>query len=450
MTIIYFIITLGILIFMHEFGHFIMAKRAGIRVDAFSFGFGPRLFGLKVGETDYRVSLLPLGGYVNMYGEDPHDEGSNDPRSFDAKPVWSRIKVVSMGPIMNLLLCLVLMPIVFMIGRVEPTYLHEPPVVVNVKEGTPAAEAGLLKDDLIVSIDGDEVDSWESLLNRIMISPNQDVLLGVQRGGSHLDVEAKVAEMPEIKGGYLGIEPMFFLSTEARVDGVQPGSPAEMAGLKAGDMIVSFNGKSVTDFYDFSAQVNSSGGAESELTIVRKDKKKEIKIRPTYSPEAGRWIVGVLTNRVGIGPQKLFRYGFYDSIRKGLSECVKLTSLTLSVLYKLITFKLSYKVLGGPIVIAKVSAEAAASGLGQFLYFMAFLSLQLAILNFLPIPVLDGGHLVFCLTEALRRKPLSIRFRGMATQVGFIVLVAFMVLVTYKDIDSMWGVSVWVKRTFNL
>jgi len=450
MTFIYFIITLGILIFVHELGHFIMAKRAGIRVDAFSLGFGPRLFGFKRGETDYRVSALPLGGYVKMLGEDPDDDGADDPRSFSRKSMWARVKVVAFGPLMNFILCIVLMPVVFMIGRTEPVYLHERPVLIGVKPDTPAAEAGLKEGDRIVSIDGNEVKLWDDTINRILISPNQTLEMGIERNGRILNKSVTVGELPEIKGGYIGVEPIFFLGTEARVDVVTPGSPAEAAGLEAGDLVVSFAGRTVTDFYDLSAKVNECGDWETEIVVDRDGKRLTSKIHPAYNAETSRFIIGIITNRSSIGPRAVYRYGFFDSMVLGAKEIIKLTKLTFEVLYRLITLKLSYKVLGGPIIIAKVSAAAAATGLANFLYFMAFLSLQLSILNLLPVPILDGGHLFFIAIEAIRRKPVSVKIRSVASQVGFVILLTFMALITLKDIESVWGVSSWIKKVFNL
>ncbi len=449
MTIIYFVITLGILIFIHELGHFIMAKRAGIKVEAFSLGFGPRLLGIKIGETDYRISAFPLGGYVRMLGEDPTDEGASDPRSFSQKSIWARGKVVFFGPLMNFVLALVLMPIVFMIGRTEPVYLHEAPIIVDVKKDSPAELAGLKKGDIILSIEGDEVATWDEVLNEVVMSPGMELTLGIGRGGEVVDAPISVGELPEIKGGYIGVEPILFIGNEPRVDEVSSGSPAEQAGIEAGDLIISADKVAVTNFYDLAAIIHAAGDRDIPVTVKRGDEKVSLSVRPSYSAESKRWVIGIVSKRRNAGPVEVVKYNFIDSVVKGGKETIKLAGLTLDVLYRLITLQLSYKVLGGPIIIAKVSAEAAAVGLANFLYFMAFLSIQLSVLNLLPFPVLDGGHILFLVIEGVRGKPLSERIRSVASQIGFAILITFMVLITLKDIDSIWGITSWIKKFFS-
>ncbi|MFH0798962.1 MAG: RIP metalloprotease RseP [Pseudomonadota bacterium] len=448
MTIIYFIIALGLLIFVHELGHFIFAKRAGIYVEAFSLGFGPRLFGIKRGETDYRISLLPLGGYVKMRGEDASDEAAGDPRSFAAKSVWARVKVIIFGPLMNLFLCLVFMPIVFMIGRSEPVFLHETPALMGVRVGSPAAGAGFEKGDLIVSVDGKSAKSWEDVLNRVLLGPGSKLKIETMRGGERIERSVTVGEMPELKGGYVGFEPMLFMGNEATIDGIRSQGPAAAAGLKAGDKVVSFAGEPVADWIDLSARVDANRGATAPIVVMRDGGTQSFQVTPVHSEEYGRWLIGISKDRRSGVPMFVVRYGFINSIVMGTKENVKLAGLTMDVLRRLVTGKLSYKVLGGPIIIAKTSAAAAASGLSDFLYFLAFLSLQLSILNFLPIPVLDGGHLVFLGFEALFKHPLSVRIRSVADQVGFVVLISLMLLVTYNDIQNVWGIKEILKKIF--
>jgi len=302
MTIIYFAITLGILIFIHELGHFIMAKRAGIKVEAFSLGFGPRLVGFKMGETDYRISAFPLGGYVKMVGEDPSDEDASDPRSFASKSVWARTKVAFSGPLMNFILCIVLMPVVFMIGRMEPVYLHEAPMIADIKAGSPAEVAGFRKGDLIVSVDGKNTPGWESVMSHILINPDRTINFVVQRDGDEIPLAVAVEKLPEISGGYIGVEPVFFLGSEARADVVQPGSAAYDAGVLPGDLIVSYDGKVVADFFDLSAKINAKTCEECAIVVERDGERKALTIKPTLSAEHGRLIIGIVTNRKGMAP----------------------------------------------------------------------------------------------------------------------------------------------------
>lgn len=448
-TILFFIIALGLLIFVHELGHFLLAKRAGIKVEEFSFGFGPRLFGIRKGETDYRVSALPFGGYVKMLGEDPTDPLAKDERSFSKKSVWQRTKVVLFGPLMNLFLCFALMPIVFMIGRSQPAFLDKAPVLMGVRDASPAVEAGLKEGDLILSIDGKKVNNWETVLNKILITaPGNKLELEVKRNSSDIIVRPTVGEMPEFRGGYIGIAPMLFLGNEATVDGVMPGRPADEAGLKKGDKVVAINGQPVKDWFDLIEKVDANKGSEATVVVLREGERREFKIIPEYNEDYGRWLIGIRKDRNAGVPMITKRYGPVAAVIKGIQENIKILKLTFTVLKRLVTFKLSYKVLGGPIVIAKTSAAAAASGVSHFFYFLGFLSLQLAIINLLPIPVLDGGHLVFLGIEAVRRKPVSERIRGIATQVGFVLLLSLMLLVTINDIEHVWGIKKLLGKIF--
>lgn len=448
MSIFYFIIALGLLIFVHELGHFLVAKRAGICVETFSLGFGPRLFGIKRGETDYRLSALPLGGYVKMLGDEPGDAAAADPRSFLAQRVWTRARVVLFGPVMNLLFACLAMPIVFMIGRAEPVFLQEPPTLIGVRDDSPAAAAGLQKGDRILSVGGNEVETWEELLNRVLLSPRTTLRFGILRDGATVERDVAVGELAEIRGGYVGIEPMLFLGNEAVIDGVRPKGPADAAGLQPGDRIESFAGEPVSDWLDLTSRVDANSGREATIVVSRDGQEVVLRVTPEYNEEYGRWLIGIAKDRRSGIPMPIRRLGPADAFVAGMKENLKLIDLTGDVLWRLVTLKLSYKVLGGPIIIAKASAAAAATGLSNFIYFLAFLSLQLAVLNLLPLPVLDGGHLLFMGIEALRRKPVSIRIRAVADQVGFVLLIGLMVLVTYNDLENVWGIREWVKKLF--
>jgi len=452
MTILYFIIALGLLIFIHEFGHFLMAKRAGVCVEVFSLGFGPRILGFRIGETDYRISLFPLGGYVKMRGEEPEEEGEvkkeKDPRSFSAKGVFARAKIVFCGPLMNFVLAFLLMPIVFMIGKPEPAFLHEPPVITDVRAESPAEAAGLIKGDIIISVDGEKVGSWDGVLNMILLSPNERMSFRILREGLPMTVDVDVGEMPEVRGGYVGIEPMLFEGAEPYVGEVKAGGAAAEADIRSGDLIVSFGGQKVYDWLDLTRMVNESGGEETEVTVDRGGELIAMSVTPKYDDKFGRYIIGITKDRMSGVTMTVRKYGFVEAVVRGTKENVKLLRLTIDVLERLFTGKLSFKVIGGPVVIAKASAAAAATGLSNFIYFLAFLSMQLSILNLFPIPVLDGGQLVFLGFEAVLRRPLSARIRMVAHQVGFVFLISLMLLITINDIDNVWGIRELIKKLF--
>jgi regulator of sigma E protease len=440
MTILYFILGLGLLIFIHELGHFLVAKANGIRVERFSLGFGPHI-GVQIGETEYCLSLLPLGGYVKMSGQEDFEEGDivplDDPRAFSSKPLWARIQVVLAGPAMNLILPFILMPLVFMIGRQEPKYLRQTPTIIGVQADTPAAKAGFEKGDLIVQVDGDDVVSWDRVLKNIAKPAGSEIKFKVKRGNEEIE---KTVQLTAAEGGgaYVGIEPIFFFDMDPVVGAFQPGSPAEKAGLQVGDRVVAINGQPVADWPAMADKVNASQGKELLLTVSRNGETKELKATPIHNAELKKYVIGVAKGSSPENYQKL-TYGFVDAFKKGVRENVMLFGLTFKVLKDLVTLKASYKDLGGPVRIAQISAKAAEQGLGNFLYLLAFLSIQLGVLNLLPIPVLDGGHLLFMAYEGIAGKALSMKKRLVAQQVGMVLLLTLMVFVTVNDIDSVWG-----------
>lgn len=444
-TFLYFIVGLGLLIFIHELGHFLVAKRAGIRVEKFSLGFGPKLIAFTRGETEYRLSLLPLGGYVKMSGEDPSEEKEetvNDPRSFSAQPLRKRIAVVAAGPVMNLILALVLMPLVFMIGRMEPNFIQQPPIVIGVKKDSPAQKIELQIGDQITSINGVETPTWDMALQRILISPEEEVTLEILRKDSKVKESKKVrlSTAKEGKVGFLGVEPHLFIGNEPVIDRVIPDSPAEKAGIQAKDQVVSINGEPIQTWDGITEKVAELQGKPALFGVIRNGSKVSLSLTPRFDEPLKKWLIGI-TKESSKKNFAIHKYGFVGGIKKGLEEYKRLFGLTLEVLKKLFSLQLSYKTLGGPIQIAQATANAAESGFGDFIYFLSFLSIQLGVLNLLPIPVLDGGHLFFMGYEAIRRKPLSIRKRMIAQQIGMALLFTLMILVTFNDINSIWGIE---------
>jgi regulator of sigma E protease len=443
MTILYFIIAIGILIMVHELGHFFIARRSGIRVEKFSIGFGPKLASFKRGETEYIVAPVPLGGYVKMTGEDPAEDGAlTDERSFAQKSVWTRIKVVAAGPLMNVILAFIFMPIVFMMGRMEPAYLTEVPVVIGVEKDSPAKAAGLEKGDVITGIDGRHVTTWDEVQKTIIISVGRELDIDFQRNGAQKGARVKVATMPELKAGYIGIEPIFFIGNSTLIDSVAKDGPAGKAGILAKDKVVAIGGSPVETWTEMSKMIHVLDGRPVLITVERGGKRYDFDIQPEYNKEAKRWVIGVVKGlRSADLPMVERKYGLFDAVKSGFNECVNLIGLTFEVLKRLFTGQLSYKSLGGPIQIAQASAAAARYGMAEFLYFMAFLSIQLGILNLLPIPVLDGGHILFCGIEGVSRRRIPPRVREISQYIGLALILTLFLFITVNDIENVWGIK---------
>lgn len=504
-TLFYFIIALGILVVVHEWGHFIVARKAGIRVEQFSVGFGPKIFwcfihqgvfhfchplpgnfhihyqfskkdGFSVrkykaqdapqpsptglGGTLYKVSILPLGGFVKLYGEDPVAEAegneakakeiANAPDAFSHKSLPKRMATVFAGPTMNLLLAFILMPLVYMVGIQVPKIFEEPPLITEIKEGSPAAEADLKVGDLIISIDGHSMKQWRDVENLVFLNKGTELTFIVDRQGEKKELKLTPIKQPNSDQdiGYLGISPRLFLGKEAIIGSIEKNSPAQKGGFQAHDAIVSINGTKVTTWDEMLKLIRESDGKELKIDYIRSQgsqvEYKTVLVTPQRKNEKEPW-------RIGIGPyiervQK--KYGFVAAVKTGTGEVVYLIKLTYYFLKKLFTFQLSIKTLAGPAQIASLSGDAAKSGLGAFLSFMALLSLNLGILNLLPIPVLDGGHALFMVIEGIRRKPLSLKIRNVATQIGLALLLSLMVIVTFNDFDRMWGIVEKIKGIF--
>jgi len=346
-SIFAFIIVLGILISFHEFGHFLVARLFGVGVEKFSIGFGPRILGKKVGITDYRLSAIPLGGYVKMVGEEPDAELSpaEIPLSFTHKHVFKRFLIVAAGPSFNLLLAAIIFFCIFLISGI---YVLKP-AVGKVQAGTPAAQAGLQTDDLITAIDNVPVKSWDEMSKLISGSRGKELAITVEQGGS------------------------------ARVFHLRP-----------------------------------------EL--------KETK--NIYGESVARYVIGISASGQGYTEPLNPLQAFVESI----AQTYQIAEVTVVSVYKLIIGAISTKTLGGPIMIAEMAGQQARQGATNLAFFIALLSINLAILNFLPIPVLDGGHLLFFLIEAVIGRPVNTRMREIAQQVGIFLLILLMMYVFYNDL----------------
>lgn len=452
-----FALVLGSMVVIHEFGHFIVAKLFGIRVEIFSVGFGKRLWGFKRGDTDYRLSLIPLGGYVKMAGENLDEQITGAPDEFMSKPKWQRFCVAIAGPAMNIVTAIAIPAAIVMIHYQMPAYVEQPAVVNAVALGSAAEQAGLKRGDLILSVDGKDDPTWQDVEDRVMINPDQDIPVTIKRDGAVKTLTMRVASrtIEQEKIGEAGFEPYLGPDTKLVTSTVVPGSPAEEAGLKVGDEILAVNGTPVrinanpattaTDekaFYgqfDVVRSIQSSNGQPVTLTVKRGDETLEIKATPKIE-EDGR-------SRIGFMPQAkdidavVARLSLPAAIKHSVKWNYRIVRLTAMAIGQIFAGQRSARdTVTGPVGIFKLSGQAAEQGVRPVFELMAFLSLNLGIFNLLPIPVLDGGLIFMLLLEALLGifgLPLTLRVKERMIQVGFVMLMLLMGFVIFNDISKL-------------
>ncbi len=345
--IIAFLIVISIIVLIHEFGHFIVAKKMGVKVEKFSLGFGPKVYGKKIGETEYIISALPLGGYVKLLGEDPSEElpPEDEKRSYGKLPPYKKFLIIFFGPAFNFIIAAVIFTVIFMTGR--PVLK---PVIGGLMKGLPAMKAGLKKGDVVTSVNGIKVNSWAGLSRYIEKLGRHTLTLVVKENNGYRTVKLK----PEPTEG---------------------------------------------------------------LNILRQKTK--------------RYVIGITPSNKAI----FYKYGsLWNSFISSLKEIWFIIYITIVSLFYLIAGKLPASDLGGPIMIAQLSGRAAGLGVSDFFYFVAFISVNIGLVNLFPIPALDGGHLLFSVIEMLKRSPLSVKFQETAAKIGFAILILLMLFVSYNDI----------------
>lgn len=415
-----FVFALGVIIFVHEAGHLIVAKLFDTRVLTFSLGFGKRLFGFERGETEYRVSLVPLGGYVRLGGENP-DEITDDPREFLNKPRWQRVLVYLAGPAMNIILSVVLIAGLFMVGIEVPMLQNLDPIVGFVEESSPAADAGLLAGDRIVAIDNDAIDNWEEVQFALMTSPDHPVLLGVDRDGERFEASVTPRRVEKYEYGDAGLFPQYL----PRITQVSSGSPAERARFRIGDEIRSVDGRPISGSAEFVEAIQQSAGVALEVGVLRDARHMTVTVTP--EGEEGAALIGV-----GLGVMQ--RYGPGRAVIESVRYNFNVAKQTFTVLGRIFSGHLGARSISGPIEIAAMSGAAVRSGFRNLIYLMGLISISIAILNLLPIPVLDGGQIFILLIESIRRRDLSLKVKERFQQVGFYGIVMLMVVVLYFDL----------------
>jgi len=435
--IIFGIIFLGILVFVHELGHFLVAKMNRVKVLKFSLGFGPKIISRKWGETEYMICAVPLGGYVQMLGEGKGEMGEDallteeeKSHSFAHKTVGQRTAIVAAGPIMNLILPFLILPIAYMVGVDMPAFLDQKTCIGYVLEESEGAVAGFEPGDCIVTIGDDPIASWSDANKALISHAGMPLEFGVERGTETINLS-----IGEDNGSLEGLQALgLFPRQPAIIGALSPGMPAKSAGMEVGDRIVAIDGSEVSNWYDLRVFIQQSEGETQQFTVDRSGTRVDLEVAPTKKGRDGDFLIGV-----GPEQQVVFkRFGFIESIRYGAERTMDLIELTLVFIQKLFSGHVSTKNIGGPIMVVQIAGQAAQTGLASSLTFLAFLSIQLGILNLLPIPILDGGHLLFNLTEFVYRKPISIRVREFAQQIGLVLLLMLMVLAFYNDIVRLF------------
>lgn len=436
-----FVVVLGVLIVVHELGHFFMARLAGVGVERFSIGFGPVLWRFRGKETEYCVSAIPMGGYVKMMGDDenPLEGGKGatiDPRkAFNGKPLGARFLIVFAGPAMNFILAVIIAALMFMlVGRPVA-----PAQVGRVTEGGPAAQAGLQTGDRILSIDGAAVPYWEDV-TRVVQAAGPRALKVVVKGASGertVDVTPAQAKRRDLFGDEhsvweIGATPYI----PATIGDTVAGDPADQAGLKAGDTVTGLEGQPVTSWDDLADKIHQRAGQPTRLEVKRGAETLTITVTPKTGkipgPDGKEIEAGLVGIRPG-GTSLMVRSNPLTATWEGVVWAGDVTAKTAIGLYKWASRQIPSNSIGGPIQIATMAGEQAKQGISSLALFTAVISVNLFLLNLLPVPMLDGGHLLFFVCEAVLGRPLSVRKREVAQQVGFALLMLLMVFAFYND-----------------
>jgi regulator of sigma E protease len=434
------LIVLGIMVLVHEFGHFAVAKLCGVRVEVFSVGFGKRLFGFRRGDTDYRLSLLPLGGYVKMSGETPGEKSTGDPGEFNAHPRWQRILIGLAGPVSNFLLALLLMTGFYMMHNEVEAFRSQPADIDFVSDHTAAANAGLQSGDVITRFDNVNNPTWEQVSIRSALNLGQTITVEVMRAGQTIDTQLVI---PNPHGGEdfdfdtIGFVPRM-QDGPIRIRQIESGMPAGKAGLKEGDQILSVNGLALHSVDAMLAFLQQDSGRPISLTVLRDGQTFQLALQPVMADEPN----GHKLYRIGFAPNpapfKIQQLPLPAALRQSVHFNLRNSGLILEVLQRMVTRRFAVQNLSGPIGIARETGLAVEQpGWQPLIGLMSIISLNLGIFNLLPIPILDGGVIVLLLIEGVLRRDLNQEFKERIYQAAFVVLLIFAAFVMFNDISKL-------------
>ncbi len=429
--IFYFIILIGVLVFIHELGHFLAAKLFKMRVERFSIGFPPRAFGRKIGETDYCVSWIPIGGYVKISGmideslDLEHMNKKPEPWEFRAKPIWQRMIVISAGVIFNVLLAVgIFWGINLSTGKVY----HDVTTVGAVQPNSAAAIIGFQPGDKILSINGKTYTTWEELEPALQYEAMSSALeVTVLRNGQTITLTRPQGELPDLTRNPLGLLPAGLM---AKIQWVEDGKPASIVGLQPGDVLLEINGTPVYTTYDVIREISAHPNETIAIKYRRGNEETEVRVTPN---DDGK--IGISITNVFEAAKRVEKYSVFGALNAGVKDLYVFTMLYVDTFSKIISGEVSFSsTIGGPIRIAEMADQAAQLGIVSFLGTMAVLSLSLALINIFPFPALDGGHLFFLIYEAIFRREVPNILRIRLQQAGMVLLLLFMGFIVYNDI----------------
>jgi regulator of sigma E protease len=438
-TALAFAFVLGVLVFVHELGHFLAARWNGVRVLTFSLGFGPKLLKFRRGDTEYCLSAIPLGGYVKMAGENPDDPRSGQPDEFLSKSKWQRFQILIMGPAMNLILAVIVLAAVLMQGAAAPAYMSKPATVGVVQPGSPAEKAGVQPGDLITRLGSAEIATWEQLELAVAARPDRELEMLIVRNGQEdrLTIRPDTTELrtrsdTRFEIGTIGVLPDVYPTIRALV----AGQPAEEAGLRAGDVILSIEGQRMVFASQVSEAISRHPDEPIRIAVRRGDVEQTIPVTPVRQGEVGR--IGININDA----VESFKPSPFQAIGMSVQRNIEMAGMIFRTLGDLFSGEASPRQLMGPVGIAQLSGESAQAGWIALFGLMASLSLNLGLLNLLPIPVLDGGHIFIMAIETLVRRDFSLAVKEKMLFAGFVALMALMVTVIYNDLTRI----AWIER----
>ena len=436
-SVLSFAFVLGVLVFFHELGHFVVARLHGVRCLTFALGFGPKLVQTKRGDTVYCICAIPLGGYVKMAGagEGPDDKPEGKDDEFLSKTKWQRFQILIAGPVMNIILAVLILAGVLYQGVTVPVYLEQPPIVGIVPDGSAAATAGIQAGDSILSVAGRNVDTWEEMELAVAPHADQEIDVVLRRDGGERTVQVTPESRGTFKVGVLGVEPdvppqvVDMMSTTS--------SAAQEAGILVGDVIEAIEGREVTT-ESLMAKIQASPDIPLTLRIRRDGVRQDIVVTPQLVGDVGK--IGVALNTPY--EMHIIELGPFEAFAMSLEQNYETSGLLFQTVWGLLTRDVPVTQLAGPVGILQLSGQAVGVSWVVFFGFMAMLSLNLGILNLLPIPILDGGHIFIMAMEGVSRRDFSVRLKERIALAGFVLLMTLIVMVTYNDLARF----PWIER----